>query len=333
MAQILGGDFLRNDTNENSMGGTERLTMQLAEKLGKETLEDFQIVSSRVRDLDEDKIRIFWAHDLPNDPESHFLKTKDGMNQFHKYVFVSNWQMQGYMQTYGIPFSKCLVIPNAIDPIEDHEKPDVKDGINLIYHTTPHRGLNILAAVYDKLVEKYDNLSLDVFSSFKLYGWEERDKQYEPLFESMAAMKGVTMHGTQPNEVVREALKKAHIFAYPSIWPETSCLCLMEAMSAGCIPIHSNYGALFETAGQFNQMYQMQEDQSQHASVLYGIIDGNIQNIEHSLERAKSSKSYANLYYSWDQRVFEWKALLHLLSNTVTDRSIPEPVFSYDSKG
>lgn len=331
MAEIYEGVFKRNDTNENSMGGTERLTIELADKLGKEALKDFQIVSSRVRDLDDDKIRIFWAHDLPGDPESKFLETKDGQDKFHKYVFVSNWQMQGYMQQYRLPWSKCIVIPNAIESFEPIEKPDPKDGINLIYHSTPHRGLNILAAVYDKLAEKYDNLHLDVFSSFELYGWGERDEAHKPVFDKLNSIDSVTLHGTQTNDVVRDHLKKAHIFSYPSIWPETSCLCLMEAMAAGTVCVHSNYGALSETAALFNQMYQMHEDPSLHASIFYAILEGNIQNIEYGLQNARSAASYANLYFSWNQRIHEWKGLLNLLSKTVTDRAIPKPVFSYDT--
>jgi len=122
MAEIRDGEFVRNETNENSMGGTERMTMELANRVDSDLLKDFQIVSSRVRDLQEDKIRVFWSHDLPGDPESEFLKDKNKQSQFHKFVFVSNWQMQGYMQAYGIPWSKCVVLRNAIDPIEVQPK-------------------------------------------------------------------------------------------------------------------------------------------------------------------------------------------------------------------
>ena len=41
----------------------------------------------------------------------------------------------------------------------------------------------------------------------------------------------MTYHGFKPNDVVRKALSEAHIFAYPSIWVETSCISAIEAMS------------------------------------------------------------------------------------------------------
>lgn len=333
MAELRGGEFIRNETNTNAMGGTERMTLQLLEKLGKEELADFQIVSSRVRDLDGDKIRIYWAHDLPGDPESKFLADKNKQQQFHKYVFVSNWQMQGFMQQYGIPWSKCIVINNAIDKFPEHTKPDPSEQINLIYHSTPHRGLNILTAVFERLSEKFDNLHLDVFSSFRLYGWAERDEQYKPVFDKLRSMPNVTNHGTVDNLVIRDYLERAHVFAYPSIWPETSCLCLMEAMAAGLVCIHSNYGALYETAASLNQMYQMHEDQNAHASILYSILEGNLENIDAMLKKSASAASYANLFYSWDQRKFEWRGLLKMLKNQVTDRSLPKESFFYNTNG
>ena len=155
MAEIINGEFVRNETNMKSMGGTERMTMELVNRVDKELLKDFQIVSSRVkRPLDESKIRIFWAHDLPGDPESEFIRNPQVRDKFHKYVFVSNWQMQQYIQQYDIPWSKCVVISNAIQPIEEHVKPSIEEGIRIVYTPTPHRGLNILIPVFESLAKR-----------------------------------------------------------------------------------------------------------------------------------------------------------------------------------
>ena len=230
--EINGGKIIRNETNANAMGGSEIIATKLAERINPELLKEFQIVNSRVRDLDETKVRILLLHDLPGDPESEFLKN-GGYNKFHKLVFVSNWQMQEYIKYYNIPWSKCVVIQNFIDPIEEHKKPD--DVIRLGYWSTPHRGLNILVPVFEKLCEKYDNLELDVYSSFKIYGWEERNAQYEKLFDRCRNHPKINYHGSVDNQTIREKVKGMHILAYPSIWQETSCIVLMEAMAAGLI--------------------------------------------------------------------------------------------------
>ena len=162
-----------NEISANSKGGTELMIEGLSSRLDPELLTNFQIIPSRVREIDDSKIRVYWLHDLPGDPESGHLKN-GGHSKFHLLVFVSNWQMQQYISYYRIPWSKCFVIENAITPIEDELISKPSEKINLIYHTTPHRGLEILIPVFEKLSEKYDNIHLDVYSSFKIYGWETR---------------------------------------------------------------------------------------------------------------------------------------------------------------
>lgn len=329
MAEIRNGEFVRNETNQNSFGGTERMTERLAKEIDKNLLSEFQIVSSRVRELQGDKIRIFWCHDLAKDPESEFLRDKNEQNKFHKFVFVSNWQMQNYIQEYDLPWSKCVVLQNAIDIFETHEKP--KNEIRLIYTPTPHRGLNILLPVFDKLCEKHDNIHLDVFSSFELYGWQSRDEHYKELFNFANTHEKITYHGTQPNEVVRKALMQSHIFAYPSTWQETSCLCLIEAMSAGLACVHSNYGALYETSNNWTYMYQYNEDLNTHARTFYGVLDAVIENVASGelTNRLETAMHYTNAFYSWERRRVEWENLLKVLRATVSNRSIPSEEFVY----
>ena len=130
------------EVSKNALGGTEQMKYGLAQRLDSAILDKFQIICSRVREIDSNLIPIYWLHDLPGDPESDHLH-QGGFNKFEKLVFVSNWQMQRFVEYYGIPWSKCVVLPNAIWPIEVPENVDDSE-IRLIYHTTPHRGLSIL---------------------------------------------------------------------------------------------------------------------------------------------------------------------------------------------
>lgn len=308
------------------MGGTELMKYGLRDRLPKELLDEVQIIASRVRELDETKIRILWCHDLPGDPESAHLKD-GGWNKFHKIVFVSNWQMQAYINHYNIPWSKCVVLQNTIEPIDLVPKKD--DKIKLIYTSTPHRGLDILYAVFDKLCEKYDNIELDVFSSFKLYGWENRDAEFKDLFDALEKHPKINYHGSQPNEVVRQALTQSHIFAYPSTWVETSCLCLIEALSAGLICVHPNLGALYETAANWTFMYQWNEDKNEHAKMFYTILDAVIGDVnsEAMTTRLIGQKGYIDAFYNWEQRSKQWAALIRSLLNE--PRGLPKKMFSY----
>lgn len=304
----------KHEMTRNAKGGTELMAQALESRLDSKLLDKFQIVPSRVRNLDESRVRIFWAHDLPGDPESEFLKN-GGFNKFERLVFASNWQMQNYIQFYGLPWYKCTVIQNAIVPIESHEKPDPKERVNFIYHTTPHRGLNILVPVFAEIAKKYgDKVHLDVYSSFKIYGWQERDAPYEKLFEDIKSNPQMTYHGSVDNSEIREALKKAHVFAYPSVWMETSCIALIEAMSAGVLCIHPNLAALYETASNWTWMYQFNEDQRDHAVQLYGMMDGAVEAMlsgDETLQRhLQTQSSYMNRFYDWELRSIQWDSFL-----------------------
>lgn len=297
------------ELSKNALGGTELMKMALMEKIDPELMQHFHITASRYRGGDDSKINLYWLHDLPGDPESDHI-ANGGWNKFEKLIFVSNWQMQAYQKHYGLPWYKCVVLQNAIEPLEMN-KP--KDGtIRLIYHTTPHRGLQILAPVFAKLCEKYDNIELDVYSSFNAYGWPERDKPYEQVFDFCRNHPKINYHGYQPNAVIREALSKADIYAYPNIWQETSCISMMEAMSAGCEIVHPNYAALYETAANWTSMYQYIQDPNDHARLFYGVLDSAIANYssEQTQSRLASQKSYADIFYSWKLRQMQWEHFL-----------------------
>jgi len=303
------------------MGGTELMAHRIERDCNKSLLNKTQIIHSRVRDLDEKKKKILVLHDLPQDPESQHLKD-GGWKKFDSLVFVSHWQQEMYNLFLGVPYSAGTVLKNAIEPIEKHEKPNADNTIRLIYTSTPHRGLDILYAVFNQLAKEYDNIELDVFSSFQLYGWPQRDEQYKELFEKLRAHPKINYHKNVPNEKIREHLQKSHIFAYPSTWKETSCLCLIEAMSAGCLCVHSSLGALPETSMAQTFMYNYTEDSQTHANQFYLELKNAInlwknKNTRQTvLQKLHNDKAIADYMYSWKNRKLQWNQLMkNLLDN------------------
>jgi glycosyltransferase involved in cell wall biosynthesis len=125
----------------------------------------------------------------------------------------------------------------------------------------------------------------------------------------------MTYHGWQPNDVIREALKKAHIYAYPSIWPETSGISVIEAMSAGCNIICPNLAALPETCANFAVMYNWTEDNNQHANMFAGILNMVIDQYwaDFNQSRLQYQKMYTDTFYNWDMRAKQWIDFLESL--------------------
>jgi len=270
MSCIYKGGIVETNLSKNSRGGTEMMRGRLLNYVNKDLLDKVAIHFSRPRELYKDAPNILYCHDLVGDPENKILKD-GGWKKFDHIVFVSHWQRDQYIMVFGIPYSKCSVIPNAVELEYSFEEKQT-DKIRFIYHTTPHRGLQLVYPIFEALAREFDNIHLDVFSSFKIYGWEQRDEKYKDLFDKIKSHPNMTYHGSKSNEVVLKALKESHVFLFPSIWMETSCIAMIEAIRSGCVVIHPSYGALPETANSTTVMYDYNEDYQMHAAISYDIV-------------------------------------------------------------
>lgn len=327
--------FEENEISEKANGGTEIAKRKLASIIAPELLEEFQIICSRHREFDMEKIRVFWAHDLAEDPESAKFKDQKFRNSFHKYVFISNWQMQRYQLIHGLPHDdKSIVLESGIEPAPPSCLTKPKDKIRLVYTSTPQRGLDILVPVFERLAEDNPDIHLDVFSSFKIYGWDDADKQFEPLYDRIRQHPQMTYHGFVPNEQLKEHLNTAHIFAYPCTWIETSCRAMLEAMSAGLVCVHPNNGALPETSGGLNIMYHFEEDKNKHASKFINYLNAAINFVRDGNETStiNFNKTYVDSRYDLNRVKSQWEMMLKELMLKYPDinsRAEPKEMFVY----
>lgn len=325
--------FEENEVSAKANGGTEITKRSIAKFISPELANEFQIIASRVRDINPEKIRVYWQHDLPEDPEISHLKNESSRNRFHKFVFVSNWQLNEYHTKLGMPLNENVqVIENPIEPIQESVKD--KDKVNLIYFSTPQRGLEILVPVFVELAKKHSNIHLDVFSSFNIYGWEGADKVYEPLFDKIKSHPQMTYHGYANQETVRKYLQNAHILAYPNIWKETSCRVLIESMSAGLMCVHPNLAALPDTSAGLTTMYQFNEDVNKHANIFYNYLDHAIKNVhkEEAQNYLKFVKAYADTRFNISKISMQWQGMLKDLVEkypSVESRALPQEIFTY----
>lgn len=269
MSCIYKGVVIDSELSANSKGGSEMMRQRLIDNMDAEVLEKVAIHLSRPRELYDDVPNIFWCHDLSEDPENQILKD-EGWQKFAHFVFVTAWQRDQYIMRFGIPYGKCSVIHNAVEVKYDPEEKDMET-IRFVYHTTPHRGLELLVPIFASLAKEFDNIHLDVYSGFEIYGWKNRDEAYKPLYEQIEQHPNMTYHGVKSNDEVLAALKKSHIFLYPNIWKETSCIALLEAIKSQMICIHPNYGALPETGANATIMYDWNEDMNHHANYAYSV--------------------------------------------------------------
>lgn len=327
--------FEENEISAKANGGTEITKRSIAKYVKPELANEFQIIASRVREINIEKIRIYWQHDLPEDPEISHLKDAKSRDRFQKFVFVSNWQLNEYNLKLGMPLNENVqVIENPIIPIEETVKD--KSKVNIVYFSTPQRGLELLVPVFSELAKKYDNIHLDVFSSFNIYGWENADKMYESLFNKIKEHPQMTYHGSVDQETLRNHLKHAHVLAYPSVWKETSCRVLIESMSAGLMCVHPNLAALPDTSGGLTTMYQFNEDVNKHANIFYNYLEHAINNVnkDEAKNYLRFIKAYADARFNISKVSMQWEGMLNDLLEkypSVESRKIPAQMFTYNT--
>ena len=235
-----------------SCGGSESQLRLLLKYLPDESFKDINLILNNANSnlIEKDKINILWMHHFVNQKEAQNLGSKDFVDKLDYIVFNSHWNLEKFVYQFKVPDNKSIVIKNAIEEIKHKEKP--KDKISLIYHTTPWRGLEQLLKVFKNL--NMENVELNVCSSTKIYGSKFDDavgKNFEKIFDQCKNTKNINYLGFQENKKIIDILKKTHIFAYPSIWPETSCISAIESMAAGCEVVTTNLGALYETCSPF----------------------------------------------------------------------------------
>ncbi|GGD81428.1 glycosyltransferase family 4 protein [Caballeronia grimmiae] len=302
-----------NEVSRNANGGTELMLRRLHRTLDAGLLANFQIIPSRIREIDPHRKTVLWLHDMPDD-ETVALRDANYRKQFAKIVMVSDWQMQIFHIYHDLPYSECVVIRNGIEPLPALPKPDPNEIVNLIYHTTPQRGLELLVPAFERVLAKHGRLHLHVYSSFAAYGRPELDAPYSRVFEHCRQHPNITYHGFQPYDVVRRALQQSHVFAYPSIWPETSCLAAIEAMSAGNFVVAPNYGGLLDTCNRWALAYQWTENPADHVAVFADALSEAVVRLRNNpagcQAHIEAQKAFTNYFYDWKVLAPVWDRML-----------------------
>ena len=308
----------------NPKGGTEILKEQLIAQLPEESLDGINLIGSICHPslVKEDKINILWQHLSYDQPNVRLMQDRKFVDSIDYFIYVSHWQYNKFREIYKIPEYKSFVIKNATHAFDTVEKQ--KDNkIKLLYTSTPWRGLAVLIKSIEILNKTREDFEVDIYSSTKIYGskFDENEKdKFEALFDKCKNTPNVNYLGYADNDSVRAAVQKAHIYAYPSIFEETSCLAVIEAMSAGCHVVTTNYGALPETCGEFATMIEFDSSGQnlieRYAETLNSVIDNYKNNLYK--DDLEMQIKYYNKNYSWETRIQEWKNFLNYVRKEKT---------------
>jgi glycosyltransferase involved in cell wall biosynthesis len=318
----------RQSIHMNPKGGTEILKEQLIAQLPEQSIDGINLIGSICHPslVKEDKINILWQHLNYDQPNVKLMQDRKFVDSIDYFIYVSHWQYNRFREVYKIPEYKSFVIKNAthaFEPVKKESLMITSDKIKLLYTSTPWRGLIILLKAIEILNKTRDDFEVDIYSSTKIYGskFDENEKdKFTDLFDKCKNTKNVNYHGYTFNGEIRRAVEKAHIYAYPSIFEETSCLAVIEAMAAGCHVVTTNYGALPETCGEFATMIEFDSSGQnlieRYAETLNSVIDNYKNNLYK--DDLEMQIKYYNKNYSWETRIQEWINFLNYVRRKKT---------------
>jgi beta-1,4-mannosyl-glycoprotein beta-1,4-N-acetylglucosaminyltransferase len=266
-----------------------------------------------------DNSNIVWLHPHHMEEGLEQLMDKQFQKHFKAYVFVSDWQYERFMERFQLPMEKCYVLKNATQPFEKHEKPNGK--LQLMFHPNPIRGLDVLLEAI-KLIPEED-FDLHIFheldpderkkqhlEGIQTYEYSHVGPQEEAFLRYCLRLaqedKRIVRHTRTNNSKVREQLMKTHIFAYSSYFMETSCICMIEALCAGCSVLSSNLAALPETSLGFARQYGFIPDRQKHIERFARELKRTITEYREDKFDNTLQVEMTNKYYSWDTRVEQW---------------------------
>jgi glycosyltransferase involved in cell wall biosynthesis len=241
-------------------------------------------------------------------------------------VFVSHWQSEQFRKIYNVPGYKTQVIKNACLNVEQR-KAGPREKVKLYYASTPWRGLDVLLHAWE--LANTTDCELHVFSSTKIYGKDfavNNENYYQELYDKCEALEGVVYRGFVSNEELRKELSSFDILAYPCTFEETSCIAVIEALSAGLRVVTSNLGALPETTEGWARMYPYLANPKLHALYFADILEEEINKIK-SGELDAHLELQKQVYaprWNWSQRINEWISYLSTL--TPKKQSTLEPI-------
>lgn len=174
---------------------------------------------------------------------------------FRKFIFLTKFHHQSFVDQFGLPTQLCNIIPNGVDVdwIRQQEWPS-KVRHNFIYSSDPNRGLYELLEMFPLIRERWPDATLDLYCDldntdaicFSGDYKKQCDSQLIVIKSIIKKSPYITVHGRVSKQLLYEGFSKAEFWFYPNTFVETFCITALEAQYFKCKILCSALGALPE---------------------------------------------------------------------------------------
>jgi len=185
-----------------------------------------------------------WLHDVVKDGEF----TPDRLAKIDKVFVLSEYHRSLFP---SIPDDKIWLSANGLHL--EHMNPDVsRKEWKIINTSAPDRGLLTMLTMWPEIKKKYPKAEFHWFYGWQTYdnynsGNPERMKYKEKIQKLFEELPDVYDRGRVGHVEIAEEMASSDIWAYPTEFPEISCISAMKAQALGCVPVVTNVAALKET--------------------------------------------------------------------------------------
>ena len=272
-----------------------------------------------LRDLGVTRPLVLWTGHSDDQPSIEPLEFSRERKAWTGFAFVSQWQLEEYCRTFWLPRERTRVLRNAISPVFAEGNPAEPwfrkgEAPILVYTSAPYRGLDVLLSAFPSIRAAVPGTSLRVFSGLSTTRGGPEDNQYKELHSQCLATEGVDYAGPVSQPELAEALTEAAALAYPSTYPETSCIAAMEAMAMGATVLTTGLAALPETLAGFGRMIAPRDDPQllakDFAAMAIEALNGIRRNPDEAASRRDAQIAYVRKHYTWPLRALEWQSWL-----------------------
>lgn len=186
-----------------------------------------------------------WLHDILTPDIMYVPEDIAGLN---KIIVLSEYHKS--LLPKFVPQDKIIVSANGLN-LEDYNADYERNPYKIAYGSSYDRGLENLLDVWPDIKQAVPQAELSVF-----YGWQNMVKVAEGDINLRNWINKVDQKMRQPGithkkrlghaQVIQE-YKTAGIWAYPTAFPEISCISAMKAQICGAVPVCTDFAALKET--------------------------------------------------------------------------------------
>ncbi len=161
---------------------------------------------------------------------------------------VGAWQASTFGEKFGISRDRIFIASNGVDfdffpapiPLSGRKK-------QIVYASTPFRGLDVLLKLFPKIKERVPDASCAVLSGMQTYGHNDDTDAaaYGELYR-LARQPGMSLYGPLAKREMVSVLEESRVLAYPNTFPETFCIAALEAQASGLPVVTTDSAGLTE---------------------------------------------------------------------------------------